>query len=894
MTDSMTLSKQDSGSSRGATSSMKQETTFELNLAERGTYFQQVTAGGKDVLSAKEVSALSALDLIYRTLCAVMFNHSSSGHPGGSVSCGRIVESLLYQNMRYNFSDPNDKTSDYLIFTAGHKALGMYAMWACRNEIMRVAHPELLPDVLQQMRLEDLLGFRKNPTITTPLFTKFHCKALDGHPTPQTPFVWLSTGPSGVGVTASVGMSLALKDLYGDSAPYVHIVEGEGGMTPGRVSEALASAASSGLNNFVMHVDWNQAAIDSNSVTRDGSSAGDYVQWDPRELLLTQGFNVIYVADGFDFQQVTAAQQLALEQSRNSQSPSAIVYRTTKGWRYGVEGKKSHGGGHKFYSDEYLQALEPFEKEFGLSFPRFEGEKTAETREQAFYDSLLVIRQAFESQSENTSALGEFLMKRNQAHQSSLPKSGRGMPDLALFYDNDNLSPEKRPEICSYKNGSQQTLRGALAHALNSINHTTKGALLAASADVYGSTNTTNIGDGFGEGFWHAQKNPQSRILSAGGICEDAIGGICSGISTIGQHIGIGSSYGAFMVPLTVISARTHSIAQQTIRHRNPDEQFKTFIVLCGHTGIKTGEDGPTHAEPNTLQMFQENYPRGTMITLTPWDPNELWPLTVTALKARPAVMAPFVTRPNETVFDRAALGLAPAEASVKGVYKLYACDGEAQASIVYQGSDVANVFVSGVLPKLKERGLKVDVYYIASVELFDRLDSTERAEIYSATTAGSAMMISGFTLPTTYRWVTSPKGREATLYPHKHGEYLGSGTGEMCIEEAGLDARAQLTAIEGFVRGIMIAKVWKRIVQFQGKEFYTKTKLPFTYEVVNTGTSETIIPSRTDWSIPKRDFEKALALVPIDGPGRINSMVQGPAYTWGILHDDRVRQGLY
>jgi len=85
-------------------------------------------------------------------------------------------------------------------------------------------------------------------------------------------------------------------------------------------------------------------------------------------------------------------------------------------------------------------------------------------------------------------------------------------------------------------------------------------------------------------------------------------------------------------------------------------------------------------------------------------------------------------------------------------------------------------------------------------VELFDRLDESERRSIYSSGTAQKAMMISGFTLPTTYRWVTSERGRQATLYPHKHGEYLGSGTGEMCIEEAGLDADSQLQAIEAFV----------------------------------------------------------------------------------------------
>ena len=40
----------------------------------------------------------------------------------------------------------------------------------------------------------------------TPLFKKFDSKPLDGHPTPATPLVRLSTGASGVGVAGSFGL----------------------------------------------------------------------------------------------------------------------------------------------------------------------------------------------------------------------------------------------------------------------------------------------------------------------------------------------------------------------------------------------------------------------------------------------------------------------------------------------------------------------------------------------------------------------------------------------------------------------------------------------------------------------------------------------------------------
>jgi len=772
--------------------------SFSLNLKDRGTEYISIDSGVGSTLPATDGDSLEFLDLCYRTLCAVMFNHASSGHPGGSISSGRIVESLIYNRMKYDISNPMDRSADIISYSAGHKTLGLYAMWACRNEVVRQTHQDLLPQVSQQLRLEDLLGFRKNPITSTPLFMQFNAKPLDGHPTPQTPFVWLSTGVSGVGVAASTGLALTLKDMYGEDAPKVHILEGEGGMTPGRVAESLAAAATSGLDNIIFHLDWNQASIDSELVTREGDKAGDYVQWDPCELLMVQGFNVIYVPDGFDFAQIREAQERAL--AMNNGHPTGIVYRTVKGWKYGMEGAQSHGAGHKFYSKEYLQALQPFEQAFDLQFPRFEGEKTPERIEQAYYDSLMVIRKAFESRPDLTQHLGDWIAASKQGHQDS-PRSLRSnAPDLSRLYQDNAISPMERPESCTYDIGSSQTLRGCLANSLNHVNRLTNGAVLSAAADLYGSTNIASITDGFGKGFWHPTKNPESRLFSAGGIAEDAMGGMCSGISTLGYQIGVGSSYGAFIAPLNTICAKTHGIGQQSLRHRVPGEPNKTFVIVCGHAGVKTDEDGPTHAEPQALQILQENFPGDVMISLTPWDPNELWPLTAESLIQRPAVMAAYVTRPSEVILDRQALGLAPAEHSIKGVYKLLASNGTPDATIIYQGSEVAYAFATEVLPRLKEKGINLDVYYVSSAELFDRLDEQERNEIFPFSAASSAMMVTGFTVATTYRWTMSERGREFTLYPWKKGEFLGSGPGDVCLEQAGMHAEAQWDVIQKFI----------------------------------------------------------------------------------------------
>ena len=157
---------------------------------------------------------------------------------------------------------------------------------------------------------------------------------------------------------------------YYEDVPRVHIVEGEGGMTPGRASEALAAAGTASLKNAILHVDWNQSSIDSNRVCREGDIPGDYVQWNPLELVYLHDWNAIFVPDGTDFEQIFAAQRAALTMD-NSQ-PTAVVYRTEKGWQYGIEGKASHGAGHNLCVDGFYRALQPLLDRVGGTLPRCE------------------------------------------------------------------------------------------------------------------------------------------------------------------------------------------------------------------------------------------------------------------------------------------------------------------------------------------------------------------------------------------------------------------------------------------------------------------------------------------------------------------------------------------
>jgi transketolase len=756
---------------------------------------------------AVAVAHFEEFDLVYRTLCAVMYNYVPlSGHPGGSISSGRFVTHLLFGLMDYDLANPGRRDADIISYAAGHKALGLYALWALRNEVARLEAPELLPPAEKlQMRLEDLLGFRRNPDAGTPLFTQLRSRALDGHPTPATPFVRLSTGASGVGLAASLGLAWGAADLYGPNAPQVHIIEGEGGLTPGRVAEALAAGGTAALGNVMLHIDWNQASIDSNRVCRDGGTPGDYVQWTPAELAYLHDWNVILVPDGFDWQQIAAAQRTA--RGLDNGQPTAIIYRTVKGWQYGIEGRAAHGAGHALCSAGFFGAVAPLLPRETVRLPcceanaqRCHGGADAATVERCYWETLGVIRNALVARRSMVAELAE----RLRSARVRLDGAGRRVrpdaPRIEAVHEIARRSGPEAPAELTLPPGAKTTLREELGRVLNHYNRASEGALVVASADLLASTSVSKVGDGFAPGFYHRRDNPAARQLSVGGICEDAMMAMLSGISAFGGHIGVGSSYGAFSAPLGHMAARLHAIGNQA-RVAAEGGAYRPFFLVCAHAGLMTGEDGPTHADPQSLQLLQDNFPSGTMVTLTPWEPQEIWPLVKAALALRPAVIAPFVTRPPVTVLDRAALGLPAAASAAGGVYRLRTARRTGQGTVVLQGPGVTHAFVTTAVPLLEREGLDLNAYVVTSSELYDSLPMFERDRIFPEAHQIEAMGITDFTLATLTRWVRTNHGRAHSLHPFRHGHFLGSGAGAAVMAEAGLDGDSQFEAIRDYVR---------------------------------------------------------------------------------------------
>lgn len=120
-----------------------------------------------------------------------MIGQAKSGHPGGSLSAAEIVTYLYFEEMKIDPANPKWEERDRFVLSKGHAAPVLYAALANKG----------------YFPTEELATLRKIGS------------HLQGHPDMnKVPGVDMSTGSLGTGISAAVGMALALqmdqKDNY--------------------------------------------------------------------------------------------------------------------------------------------------------------------------------------------------------------------------------------------------------------------------------------------------------------------------------------------------------------------------------------------------------------------------------------------------------------------------------------------------------------------------------------------------------------------------------------------------------------------------------------------------------------------------------------------------------
>lgn len=221
---------------------------------------------------------------------------AGGGHVGPSLSCLEILRVLYDSVARHRASQPDWPDRDRIILSKGHGCVALYALLA--------DHGYLDPAALRTLGAQG--------------------SVLGGHPERHlVPGVEFSTGSLGHGLSAGVGMALAL--LGRNSLARVFVVLGDGELGEGAVWEAIMSASHHHLASLCL-------LIDRNGLQSSGRTA-DVLDLDPLADKLTAFGCAVRQVDGHRVDELEAVlAQLPFQSDR----PSAVVCLTTKGRGIGL------------------------------------------------------------------------------------------------------------------------------------------------------------------------------------------------------------------------------------------------------------------------------------------------------------------------------------------------------------------------------------------------------------------------------------------------------------------------------------------------------------------------------------------------------------------------------
>ncbi len=232
---------------------------------------------------------------------------AGSGHPTSSMSAADLLAVLVGRHLRYDWDDPANPDNDHLIFSKGHASPLLYSVY---KAVGVVSDEELMT------------GYRRFGS------------RLEGHPTPELPWVDVATGSLGQGLPDGVGVALAGK--YVEEAPYhVWVLCGDSEMAEGSMWEALDKASHYKLSNLTAMID----------INRLGQRGPTDLSWDVdtyRKRASAFGARVIAI-DGHNLGEIDRAMREAREDDHDQ--PTVILARTLKGRGFSeVEDKEGWHG----------------------------------------------------------------------------------------------------------------------------------------------------------------------------------------------------------------------------------------------------------------------------------------------------------------------------------------------------------------------------------------------------------------------------------------------------------------------------------------------------------------------------------------------------------------------
>ncbi|MBU05797.1 MAG: transketolase [Dehalococcoidales bacterium] len=176
----------------------------------------------------KEIKRLEYIcELVRRNIIETLYK-VGRGHSGPSLSLVEVVVTLYFKELRLDPQDPKWPDRDRFILSKGHGAVGFYSVLAERGLIPR-----------EELDSFESLGTRLQGSVDSIWL----------------PWVELTTGSLGQGLSVSLGIAMGAKRLEKNVRSYCMMGDGE--TQEGNVWEAAMCAAKYKQDNLLAIVDWN-------------------------------------------------------------------------------------------------------------------------------------------------------------------------------------------------------------------------------------------------------------------------------------------------------------------------------------------------------------------------------------------------------------------------------------------------------------------------------------------------------------------------------------------------------------------------------------------------------------------------------------------------------------
>ncbi len=721
----------------------------------------------------------------------IMLNYRQSGHPGGSRSkVPAMVALTLGGIMRWDIRRAELPLADRFVLIAGHVTPLAYGMLAVYNEALRRMHAKT-GDAKYLVQ-----GGEERTLLWEDLLTLRNLGGLSGHAEHEgkTLFFASNTGPSGHGGPAAAGIALALKHAGADEVR-VFGIEGEGGLTAGCHHETKLTAYGLGLSNLVYMIDWNDNGIDPRKIS-------DMVYGEPQEWFDSYGWETRGADDGADYEQVFNA--LAGATFTENDKPKCAWFKTEKGRGYGVTGFASHGAPNKSNNEVYWATKKEFADKYGVNFSGM-GESRTDDAEAFKAQNSANFQEALSLLDDDNFCA--WLADKLVSIGESVPEALEGVTvnDLDPNTDPELTDPNTLPADMFYAAGDNQPNRAGFAKIgahLNAVARRKYGrpVVIACSADLAGSTNINGFANDSGDskGFgWYERNNNVGGALLPTTITEMGNAGIMAGMAgtnlstdpenKFAGYWGAMSTYGSFSY-LKYGPMRLYSQMCQDSPHKHGK-----VIWVAGHSGPETAEDSRTHFgvfSPAVTQLF----PKGQVIDIHPWEPNEVGPALMAALGTDAPIVALHLTRPPVEVPDREALGMGSYMDAAKGAYLIRDYDNSrSQEGCVF----VRGTSSTGSLMQLVKEGWfdkggpNVKLVAAISADLFDLQDKSYQDSIASPADWFNSTFITNGARQTMERWSAHRTAMNWSMGSDHDDRWRSGGSIPEVIADAKLDVES-------------------------------------------------------------------------------------------------------